>query len=584
MSNYNIRFTTVNVLPYSPSGELAEEYPGFNHFDDQKDFTLFHFYTHLAVAIEAENTEFGNSDFTARTYRFEAALYADNEVLGTRFFSLHLAPWTQSECMRIDFPLSSEDIDTAKDYHIKIRRAGMAKVLRTATVRFFPSDMDPIADFRELSGCVTRHGTKFRNIKYELLEEWGIQFRIAIQSQTVDRTRMPEMLLDVYSKDTPMQTYEGEIQFIDDENRQFEVNFNFDFFTAFKGDVLYTELKILGYPLAGMTFKITGDNERGEYDRQELALIADYDYEKGVEFIKNREPKPEDSEIIEARRILESMVGIESVKAKVREYTELTRFNKMRQEAGLPYSMPPLHAMFMGSPGTGKTTVAKIMGKLLKDAGVLSKGHVVMRERSTLGGTTYGSQEEKTLQALEEAQGGILFIDEAYQLYQPDDDRDPGHFVLDTLLSALADDSKRDWMLILAGYTEPMKRMFKMNPGLASRIPQSNFYRFDDYSPTELAEIAKRYFDAQQYVLSTPARDSLISLINTDYGNRGEDFGNARYMLSVIQTQILPAMAHRLSTLSTPTKEELSTIQESDIPKPMEIINKKRQRIGFTIR
>lgn len=117
-----------------------------------------------------------------------------------------------------------------------------------------------------------------------------------------------------------------------------------------------------------------------------------------------------------------------------------------------------------------------MMGMILHRAGVLSKGHVVVRERATLLGQNYNSEAENTIAAIKEAQGGILLIDEAYQLYQPNDPRDPGKFVIDTLLTALADETNRDWMLVLAGYLDDMKRMFDMNPGFKSRIPESNIY------------------------------------------------------------------------------------------------------------
>lgn len=158
--------------------------------------------------------------------------------------------------------------------------------------------------------------------------------------------------------------------------------------------------------------------------------------------------------------------------------------------------------MFLGSPGTGKSTVAKMMGVMLHRAGVQSKGHVVVRERATLLEQNYNSEAEKTMEAIEAAQGGILFIDEAYQLCQPNDPRDPGKFVIETLLTALADDSNHDWMLVLAGYSDQMKRMFDMNPGFKSRIPDSNIYVFDDFTESELMEIAEKYLERNNYTLS----------------------------------------------------------------------------------
>ncbi|MDE6270514.1 MAG: AAA family ATPase, partial [Muribaculaceae bacterium] len=130
---------------------------------------------------------------------------------------------------------------------------------------------------------------------------------------------------------------------------------------------------------------------------------------------------------------LESLTGLKAVKDKLAVYERVVRFNRLRADHNLPTSPTPLHAMFLGSPGTGKTTVAKMMGEMLRDAGVLSRGHVVVRERSNLIGIHYNSEGENTLKAIEEAQGGILLIDEAYHLYQPQDARDPGKCVIETL-------------------------------------------------------------------------------------------------------------------------------------------------------
>lgn len=284
----------------------------------------------------------------------------------------------------------------------------------------------------------------------------------------------------------------------------------------------------------------------------------------------------------EAHEQLEHMVGLDSVKTKLATFESVVRFGQMRRQAGLSHNVMPLHAMFLGAPGTGKTTVAKIIGRVLADIGVLSKGHVVVRDRATLTGQYYSSESENTLKALEEAQGGILFIDEAYQLCQPADPKDPGHFVLDTLMTALADESKRDWMLILAGYTKPTKKLLEMNPGLSSRIPESNHYYFEDFTASQLMEIARRWIDQNSYSLTPHASDALTRLLTADYENKDEHFGNARHVMNLLQTQILPTMACRVvASTTTPEVRELSIIHACDIPQPGPVRPRRKSVIGF---
>ena len=278
---------------------------------------------------------------------------------------------------------------------------------------------------------------------------------------------------------------------------------------------------------------------------------------------------------------LDHLTGLKSVKDKLTVYEKVVRFNKMRRDKGLPVSSVPLHAMFLGSPGTGKTTVARMMGLMLAKAGMLSKGHVVVKERATLLGPNYSMEETNTLKAIEEAQGGILLIDEAYQLYQPDDSRDPGKFVIETLMTALSDESQRDWMLILAGYPDEMKRMFEMNPGLKSRIPDSNIYLFEDFTESELMEIAERYLQRYQYSLSHEARIALSERLAADFLQRDKTFGNARHVVNLIQTDIIPAMAVRVVSSDITESISLSEIQACDIPQPIELVHANRRRIGF---
>ncbi len=281
---------------------------------------------------------------------------------------------------------------------------------------------------------------------------------------------------------------------------------------------------------------------------------------------------------------LDDLTGLQSVKERIRVYDSLMRFTMIRAKRGLEMFPTPLHAMFLGSPGTGKTTVAKLMGQMLKRAGILSSGHVVIKERSTLIGQYYSSEAEKTLEAIEQAQGGILFIDEAHSLFQQHDPKDPGKFVIEALLTALADPNKDDWMLILAGYPDGMRRLFDLNPGFKSRIPDSNIYTFEDFSEEQLMEIAIKYLEKVDFTLSPEAREALRNRLAYDYSHRDRTFGNARHVMNLIQTEILPAMAVRVMNTGLKDTSSLSEIHPSDIPMPIFIPVPHRNPIGFNCR
>lgn len=376
-----------------------------------------------------------------------------------------------------------------------------------------------------------------------------------------------------------------------------------------KRGIVYAEALVDDVAFAGVVFRTEGPELKGGLSGKYLHILDEYSLQAATnrfleqdthenefteedfdrildEFIKSEKEATsagresnKDTDLLSQE--LQQLVGLAEVKQKLITYGKMMRFDIMRSEAGLPVVSAPLHSMFLGSPGTGKTTVAKMMGKMLYDVGLLTKGHVVVRERATLSGTHYGDHEELTLKALEEAQGGILFIDEAYQLFQQNDPKDPGRLVLETLLTALADESKRNWMLILAGYRDEMLRLFDMNPGLRSRIPEANIYTFDDFSESELMEIADRWFKKNQYNLTADAREALVTRLSSDYAARDRSFGNARHVVNLIQTSILPSMASRIMDKEMPSRESLTDILPSDIPAPSAPMQPTRRRIGF---
>lgn len=261
---------------------------------------------------------------------------------------------------------------------------------------------------------------------------------------------------------------------------------------------------------------------------------------------------------------LEKMAGLKGVKEKVHSLMNFHNLQKRREEAGLPVRRPALHARFLGNPGTGKTTVARLLGQIYKEMGLLSSGHVVLEERKNLIGRYYDSEGQAVDNALNRAKGGILLIDEAYNLYVENDDKDPGRRILEYLLTALADENNRDWMLILAGYPKEMKTMLESNPGIESRV--SEIFEFEDLNVEELLQVAELYCDDNKYELSEEARERLKTVITRDVAAKDKNFGNGRYVNKLMETAINTRMASRLSKIVSPTYDQLVTIEADDIP------------------
>ena len=266
----------------------------------------------------------------------------------------------------------------------------------------------------------------------------------------------------------------------------------------------------------------------------------------------------------EALARLDKLVGLKKVKEKIRSLMSSYKFLQLRAEAGLPTKQPALHARFLGNPGTGKTTVARLLGQIYKEMGLLSSGHVVLEERKNLIGRYYDSEGLAVQNALNRAKGGILLIDEAYNLYVPNDDKDPGRRILEYLLTALADENNRDWMLILAGYPKETTAMLKSNPGIDSRV--SEVFEFEDLSVDDLLQIAELYCEDNQYELSEGACERLKAIITRDLVEKGENFGNGRYVNKMMDMTVNTRMASRLSNIFMPTYDQLITIEAEDIP------------------
>ena len=263
---------------------------------------------------------------------------------------------------------------------------------------------------------------------------------------------------------------------------------------------------------------------------------------------------------------LEALVGLENIKKSIMAHASLVNLNRRRMELGLFNHMPPMHMVFTGNPGTGKTTVAELIGEIYHGMGVLSSGHLVEVDRSKLVGQFLGDTEKNTLNAIKSAAGGVLFIDEAYNLFVNDPDRrDFGHRVIETLLTYLSME-QTNMIVILAGYTAEMEHLLQSNPGLKSRF--SYVFRFNDYTPEQLLKIGRFVMKKEQYEITPEAEKKLTQYVINAYSNKDEHFGNGRFITRLLTTKIIPSVSDRLYKMPADsiTRADLVTITEADIP------------------
>ena len=268
------------------------------------------------------------------------------------------------------------------------------------------------------------------------------------------------------------------------------------------------------------------------------------------------EPKePEKSGMEE----LNELIGLKTVKHDVEELVGLAKVRKMREEKGMKAVPMSLHLVFSGNPGTGKTTVARILGKLYKEIGILSTGQMIETDRSGLVAGYVGQTAIKTQKKIQEAMGGVLFIDEAYTLNQKDENF--GQEAIDTILKAM-EDHRDEFVVIVAGYTQLMKEFIESNPGLKSRF--NKFFEFPDYTVDELQQIFELQCKKYQYKLTDEAdaavREEIIRLEEA----KGENFANAREVRNLFE-KIITNQAARVSELEDVDEEALSTITIDDL-------------------
>lgn len=257
---------------------------------------------------------------------------------------------------------------------------------------------------------------------------------------------------------------------------------------------------------------------------------------------------------------LNSLVGLQGVKKLIEEIYSYIEIQKMRQKEKLVSEPLGLHMIFKGNPGTGKTTVARILGKLFKEVGVLPKGHLFEVERADLVGEFIGHTAQKTRDQIKKALGGILFIDEAYSLARGGD-KDFGKEAIDALVKGM-EDYRDNLILILAGYQDEMDWFVETNPGLRSRFPIH--ITFPDFSNRELLAIADLMLQQRQYYLSNGAREEFRFVIEKEH-KRHEHSGNARLVRNLIERAIRRQAVRLLRSDSEPSRNELMAIVREDL-------------------
>ena len=271
------------------------------------------------------------------------------------------------------------------------------------------------------------------------------------------------------------------------------------------------------------------------------------------------EEQPEKPSLDELMAQLDDLVGLKAVKKDVKSTMNLIKVRKLREENGLPVAPMSMHMVFMGNPGTGKTTVARLVGGLYAAIGALSKGQLVEVDRSGLVAGYVGQTAIKTQEVITSALGGVLFIDEAYSL-SSGGENDFGREAIETLLKAM-EDHRDDLVVIVAGYTEPMEKFLDSNPGLESRF--NKYITFPDYNGEELNAIFHSQCRRNGYELDEEAEACAREFFDQLYEDRDENFGNGRDVRNRFEDMVI-RQANRVAAMENPTKEDLATFIKAD--------------------
>lgn len=286
-----------------------------------------------------------------------------------------------------------------------------------------------------------------------------------------------------------------------------------------------------------------------------------YGYAEAGETYESDEARPSSEKTLEELLAeLDSLVGLENIKQEIHTLINFVKINKIRAQRGLKTAEISYHLVFSGNPGTGKTTVARLLAKIYQKIGVLSKGHLIETDRSGLIAGYQGQTAIKTSEVIDEAMGGILFIDEAYSLVQDDNDT-YGKESIATILKEM-EDNRGDLIVIVAGYDDLMHKFIDSNPGLRSRF--NKYFHFPDYTGEEMEKIFMLQCKNNGYEVNDAAKLVLRDHFDQLYDSRDANFGNGRDVRNIFEN-VINAQANRLAEGSDFTTENLLTLTEEDV-------------------
>lgn len=454
----------------------------------------------------------------------------------------------------------------------------------------------------EAVGLVTKNSNPYFSIEHVKLfhgdvDGWNQRQRKYLKTFNKETTQYVWAEIKIKAQTNNAFNYELFLNYVDDSGQHKAHQSKIGYIDANKKDYTYTldlgwgsnvagtwkddkyalEIVFMDTLIGAVTFECKNIEEEGD-----LTLISSIDQTIAINSaststINGNVVEGEDKSLEELLKEVDSLIGLEGVKKSIHENITYLNFTKLRKEKGFDDgSVISLHSVFTGNPGTGKTTVVKKLGKIYHKMGLLSKGHVYEVDRSVLVGEYIGQTAPKVKKAIDEARGGILFIDEAYSLARSgEDSKDFGKEVIEVLLKEMSD-GKGDLAVIVAGYPKEMSVFIDSNPGLKSRF--SDYFHFEDYLPDELFQIALYAASQKQLTIAEDAKFYLQEQLTDAYRRRDNSFGNARFVNAVIEEakQDMGIRLMKSTSMDSLTKEDLSTLTLADL-KNVFVSNEKKK-------